>query len=205
MDKVGGDFYDYKENGNFIEILIADVSGHGLVSAFISMIAKIAFDSIYLKNSCSHVLYQLNDILCDSTVNENFMTTFYCLIDRESRLMKYSNAGHVYPVVYRKKTDECFELKAKGMPLGWFPDLELSDEQMQLEEGDRVVLFTDGVTECTNSTGRLFGERQFREFIRKNSGVEPELFSASVINELKKFCGSEKFNDDLCLIVFDVC
>jgi len=205
MDKVGGDFYDYKENGNFIEILIADVSGHGLVSAFISMIAKMAFDSIYIKNSCTHVLYQLNDILCNSTVNENYMTTFFCLIDRESRVMKYSNAGHVYPVVYRKSNDEFFELKAKGKPLGWFTDLELSEEQVQLEAGDRVAFYTDGITECMNSEGRLFGERQFREFMRNNSDIEPEIFASSVIDTLKTFCGNEKFNDDLCLLVFDVC
>jgi len=56
-----------------------------------------------------------------------------------------------------------------------------------------------------NSEGRLFGERQFREFIRNNSDIEPEIFAASVIDTLKTFCGNEKFNDDLCLLVFDVC
>ncbi len=205
MDKVGGDFYDFKENGNMIEIFIADVSGHGLVSAFISMIAKMAYDSIYDKNSCTNVLAQLNDILCNSTVNSIYMTTFFCLIERESKKLKYANAGHFYPVVYRKNTDEFYELKAKGKPLGWFTDLQLAEEEMQLTEGDRVVFYTDGITECMNTQNELYGENRFKEFIRRNAVMEPEKFSSILIEELKSFCSNEKFNDDLCLLVFDVC
>lgn len=204
MDKVGGDFYDFNSNGNFIEIFIADVSGHGLVSAFISMIAKMAFDSIYIKHSCTHVLYQLNDILCNSTVNSNYMTTFFCMIDRESNVMRYSNAGHLSPIVYRKKNDAFYELKARGKPLGWFPELQLEEEQIQLEQGDRVLFYTDGITECMDGDKQLFEEERFRGFIRKNSSLEPEIFSGRLIDELKVFCKNDKFNDDLCLLVFDI-
>ncbi|HPJ41666.1 MAG TPA: 7TM diverse intracellular signaling domain-containing protein [Spirochaetota bacterium] len=205
MDKVGGDFYDFKENGNQIEIFIADVSGHGLVSAFISMIAKMAFDSIYEKKSCTEVLHQLNAILCNSTVNSIYMTTFFCLIERESKKLRYANAGHFYPVVFRKNTGEFFELKAQGKPLGWFNDLKLAEEEVQLNEGDRVVFYTDGITECMNLKNELFGENRFREFIKNNAEMEPVLFSGKLIDELKTFCSSDKFNDDLCLLVFDVC
>ncbi len=205
MDKVGGDFYDFRENGNNIEIFIADVSGHGLVSAFISMIAKMAFDSIYIRNSCTHVLYQLNDILCNSTVNSNYMTTFFCLIDRETNRMKYSNAGHLSPVVYRRDTDEFFELKARGKPLGWFADLELVEEEIQLLQGDRVIFYTDGITECADSNNLFFEEERLKDFIRRKSHLEPEYFSGELIDELKSFCNNARFNDDLCLLVFDVC
>lgn len=205
MDKVGGDFYDFKENGNFIEIFITDVSGHGLVSAFISMIAKMAFDSIYIRNSCTHVLYQLNDILCNSTVNSIFMTTFFCLIDRESRVMKYANAGHVYPVVYRRSSGEFYELNSKGKPLGWFTDLHLDEGSIQLAEGDRVIFYTDGITECTNPENQLYGEARFKDFIRANADLEPDFFSGKLVDELKDFCSCSKFTDDLCLLVFDVC
>ncbi|HPS56907.1 MAG TPA: 7TM diverse intracellular signaling domain-containing protein [Spirochaetota bacterium] len=205
MDKVGGDFYDFKENGNSIEVFIADVSGHGLVSAFISMIAKMAYDSIYVKSSCTHVLYQLNDILCNSTVNSIYMTTFFCLIDRETRILKYANAGHFYPLLYRKTTGEFFELEAKGKPLGWFEDLQLVEKQIHLEEGDRVVFYTDGITECMDAGNQFFGEERFKDFILENSHMEPDMFSARLINELKDFCSSDKFNDDLCLLVLDVC
>jgi signal transduction histidine kinase/serine phosphatase RsbU (regulator of sigma subunit) len=204
MDKVGGDFYDFKTNGNLIEIFITDVSGHGLVSAFISMIAKMAYDSIYIKNSCTHVLYQLNDILCNSTVNSNYMTTFFCLIDRETNIMRYSNAGHLSPIVYRKEADAFYELNAKGKPLGWFTNLELAEEQIQLMQGDRVLFYTDGITECADPDKQLFEEERFKNYIRKNAHMEPELFSHNLIYQLKSFCRNDKFSDDLCLLVFDV-
>jgi signal transduction histidine kinase/serine phosphatase RsbU (regulator of sigma subunit) len=204
MDSVGGDFYDYKAHDKFIEIFITDVSGHGLVSAFISMIAKMAFDSVYIKNSCTHVLYQVNDILCNSIVNSNYMTTFFCMIDRESNIMKYSNAGHLSPIVYRKNTDEFYELTAKGKPLGWFTDLHLVEEQIQLKKGDRVLFYTDGITECMNASKQFFEDQIFKNFIRSNSGLEPDLFSDKLINELKTFCNRDKFTDDLCLLVLDV-
>lgn len=205
MDKVGGDFYDFRENGNSIEIFIADVSGHGLVSAFISMIAKMAYDSIYIKSSCAHVLYQLNDILCNSTVNSIYMTTFFCLIDMETKMLRYANAGHFYPLVYRKETGEFFELEAKGRPLGWFDDLHLVEKQIQLTEGDRIVFYTDGITECMDADRQLFGEDRFKAFIREYSHIEPEEFSGRLIDDLKAYCGNDKFNDDLCLLVLDVC
>lgn len=204
MDKVGGDFYDFKTNGNLIEIFITDVSGHGLVSAFISMIAKMALDSIHQKNSSAHVLYQLNDILCNATVNSNYMTSFFCLINIESNIMRYSNAGHLSPIVYRRNSDEFYELKAKGKPLGWFTDLHLAEEQIQLNHGDRILFYTDGITECADSDKQLFEEERFKTFIRKNAHMEPDMFSGMLINELKAFCNNNKFNDDLCLLVFDV-
>jgi len=204
MDKVGGDFYDFKTNGNYIEILITDVSGHGLVSAFISMIAKMAFDSIYTKKSCTDVLYQLNNIICNSTVNSIFMTSFFCLIERESNIMRFSNAGHLSPILYRKNTDEFYELKAKGKPLGWFTSLELVEEQMQLKQGDRVLFYTDGITECMDSEKEMYEEERFRNFIKNNSHLEPDEFSGKLIDELRAYCNNDKFNDDLCLLVFDV-
>lgn len=204
MEEVGGDFYGFKEDGTFIEIYIADVSGHGLVSAFISMIAKMAFDSISDKSSCAGVLYRVNDILCNSTVNSIYMTTFFCLIDRESGMMKYVNAGHIYPLVYRKKSDEFYELKAKGRPLGLFSDLELSEGEIRLEKGDRVIFYTDGITECMNSDNQLFGEERLKDFIRKNAFLEQYQFSGRLINVLKSFCSKDKFNDDLCLVLLDV-
>jgi serine phosphatase RsbU (regulator of sigma subunit) len=126
------------------------------------------------------------------------------MIDRESNIMKYSNAGHLSPIVYRKNSDEFYELKAKGKPLGWFTDLQLVEEQIQLKQGDRVLFYTDGITECMNASKEFFEDQLLKDFIRSNAGTEPDLFSNKLINELKTFCNKDKFSDDLCLLVFDV-
>lgn len=204
MDEVGGDFYDFNVNNRYIEIFISDVSGHGLVSAFLSLIAKMALDSISQRDSCVWVLQILNNMLCKSTVNTNYMTAFFCLVDRDTNMMNYSNAGHMPPMVYRKTTGTFFELKTGGKPLGLFPDLRHAEGQFQLEPGDRVIFYTDGIIECMNITRDLYGETRFRDFISLNSVVEPEPFCGMLIDELNQFCGSDKFGDDICLLVFDV-
>jgi signal transduction histidine kinase/serine phosphatase RsbU (regulator of sigma subunit) len=204
MDKVCGDFYDFSDHGGHIEIFISDVSGHGLVAAYISLIAKMALDSISEKTSCSHVMHLLNEVICKCTVNSNYITAFFCIVEKDTNIMKYSNAGHMPPLVYRKNNNDFYELKAKGKPLGWFADLQLSEEQIQLEKGDRVLLYTDGITECMNGSRELFGEKRFKDFIISNIDLEPEAFSDKLINDLKIFSGNDKFDDDLCLIVFDV-
>ena len=78
------------------------------------------------------------------------------------------------------------------------------EQQIQLEQGDRVLFYTDGITECMNDDKQFFEEERFRGFIRKNSALEPEVFSGRLIDELKVFCKNDKFNDDLCLLVFDI-
>ncbi len=205
MDKVCGDFYDFNEQDNYIEIFISDVSGHGLVAAYISLIAKMALDSIAVRNSSSHVLEIINEVICKCTVNSNFITSFFCLVEKGTNIMRYSNAGHMPPLVYRKASDVFSELKAEGKPLGWFTGMHFAEKQIKLEKGDRVLFYTDGITECMNDSGELYGENRFKKFITENTELEPEAFSAKLVEELKQFCSSDKFDDDLCLIVFDVC
>jgi sigma-B regulation protein RsbU (phosphoserine phosphatase) len=164
----------------------------------------MALDSISQRDSCTWVLQMLNNMLCKSTVNTNYMTAFFCLVDRETNRMTYSNAGHIPPLVYRDRSSSFYELKTGGKPLGLFPDLVHAEGEVQLEEGDRVVFYTDGIVECINRAGELYGDNRFRDFISAHRGVDPESFSVMVIEELKVFCGGDKFGDDLCLLVFDV-
>jgi len=204
MDEVGGDFYDFNIRSRYIEIFISDVSGHGLVSAFLSLIAKMALDSISQRDSCVWVLQILNNMLCKSTVNTNYMTAFFCLIDRETNKMSYSNAGHVPPIVYRESSGSFYELRTGGKPLGLFSELLHAEGEFQLEPGDRVLFYTDGIIECMNSCNELYGENRFRDLISSQRGTDPEKFCAILIDDLKKFCGRDKFGDDLCILVFDV-
>ncbi len=204
MDKVGGDFYDYKENGNIIELFIADVSGHGLPGAFLSMIAKMTLESITTRKSTTSALYIINDIICKSTVKNNYITTFYCLIDKHTNIMRYCNAGHFPPLIYRKKSDEFIELNTKGTALGWFKSMKLEEKEIQLKPGDRLLLYTDGITECMDTKRVEFGNERFKDYIKSNIDLAPEKFTQDLLYLLRKLTGSEAFDDDLCLIVFDV-
>lgn len=204
MDKVGGDFYDFSRREQFLDLFIADVSGHGLPGAFLAMMTKMALESITARTSTNKVLYLLNDVICRSTVHSNYVSSFLCTIDTHTNTMRYGNAGHPPPFLYRRKTGKLLELKAKGLPLGWFKDIKLEEKELELQSGDRLILFTDGITECTNHTGELFGDDRFCRFIRDGRNLSPEDFSSALIDRLKKFSQSDTFDDDLTMVIFDV-
>jgi signal transduction histidine kinase/DNA-binding NarL/FixJ family response regulator len=204
MDLVGGDFYDIKIDDRRIKLFIADVSGHGLPGAFLATITKIALESIGSRNTPRQVLELLNDVVKRSTVENKYVSTFYCTIDRSTNMMRYSNAGQIPPLVYRQQSDEFFELMTKGTPLGWFKELNLEEKEILLTSGDRVLFYTDGIVESRDPSGNLFGFDRFMEFIRSEKKLPPEQFTDRLLAELKKFTGSNAFKDDLCLLVVDI-
>ncbi len=204
MDMVGGDFYDFTRHGDTIELFIADVSGHGLPGAFLAMMTKVALESVPSRASTGDVLSAVNDVICRATVNNNYVTAFLCAIDTRTNTLKFSNAGHFPPLVYRHASGEFIELNAKGMPLGWFRNITIEESEICLSPGDRLVLFTDGITECMSPRGEIFGDERFREFIHENRQLPPDAFTSALLARLKEFSGSDKFDDDLTMVVLDV-
>jgi len=204
MDEVGGDFYDYRPREGFIDLFIADVSGHGLPGAFLSTIVKMGLDFISHRASTSGVQYRLNDLIRRSTVLNNFVTAFFCSLDTEKNILKYCNAGHMPPLLFRRGSGEFFELNTRGTILGWIEDPLFEEKEFSLHPGDRLVLYTDGITECVDPSNDLFGEERLKELIRTNPSLEPEQLSAMIISALRDFSGSEKFDDDVTLVIFDV-
>ena len=204
MDRVGGDFYDIEILEGCINIFIADVSGHGLPGAFLATVAKIALENITMRTTSNKVLYLLNNVITRHTVMSNYVTAFYALIDIKTNVMRFSCAGHVPPLLYRKKSNEFMELKAKGTPLGWFKNTQIEEKMIQLESGDRIVFYTDGITECSNPSNELFEDAKFQNTIREHSGLSAEEFSRELMKELEAYKGQNKFNDDITMVVLDV-
>ncbi len=204
MDKIGGDFYDIERRENFIDIFIADVSGHGLPGAFLATVTKIAYENITTRTTPEKVLHLLNTVIRRHTVKSNFVTALYSIIDIDTRIMRYSSAGHVPMFLYRKKNDEFIDLKAKGTILGCFKDIFIEEKTIQLESCDRVVFYTDGITECSSPGKVLFDEDRLQKSIREHAGKTAEDFSRKLMEELEAFKGEKKFDDDITIVVLDV-
>lgn len=204
MDKVGGDFYNIAQSGDSLSVFIADVSGHGLASSYLSLIAKMALENAGPGIPANQVLGNINGAIFRSTVKNNYVTAFFAEIDVKSRIMRYSGAGHLPPLVYRAGTGGFIELRTRGKPLGWFSSLALEEKSLQLEQGDRLVVYTDGITECMNRKREMFGEERFLGFIKSRRSLEPQEFTGALMDTLEQYCGSKNFEDDITLIVLDV-
>ncbi len=204
MDKVGGDFYDITRYGDAIRVFIADVSGHGLASSYLAMIARMSLESVSGNRSTGAVIKHINEAICRSTVKNNYVTSFYAEIDLSTNVIRYTNAGQFPPLVYRAGTGEFFELMTRGRPLGWFLSLLVEEKSFQLSSGDRLILFTDGIIECANRKGEMFGEERFREFIRSHGQLHTGEFADRLLSLLKEHRGTGSFDDDVTLIVLDV-
>ncbi|MCP4136724.1 MAG: SpoIIE family protein phosphatase [bacterium] len=204
MDKVGGDFYDIEDRDGSLNIIIADVSGHGLPGAFLAAVTKIALDNITDRTSTARVLSLLNDVILKYTVQSNFVTAFFASINTAANIMRYSSAGHCPSLVYRKKNNELFELNAKGTLLGWMSDIPIEEKTIQLEPGDRVVFHTDGITESENSSNELYGDERLQKTIREYANLPAEKFTQELMKDLEIFRGSTNFEDDITMLVLDV-
>jgi phosphoserine phosphatase RsbU/P len=158
MSSVAGDFYDFLVvDDEHVGILIADVSGHGLPSALIASMLQSALAGQYCHASDpAHVLSGLNRGL-NGKFERHYVTAAYVFMDIKERTVSYGGAGHPPMLLWQAKHGRVFECTKNGLMLGPFADAAYSSVTMPLEQGDRIVLFTDGVMEAANSTGVQFG------------------------------------------------
>ncbi len=208
MSIVAGDFYDIQtHNASGVGILIADVSGHGVGAALIGSMLKVCYASQapHLADPAL-VLTQMNRIL-QGMIKDSFITACSVFIDFKSEVIRYSIAGHPPPIVWRKSSLETVRLSRAGTILGPFPDAVYENEEVPLAKGDRLVLYTDGLTETTSKTGEFYGERRLEEVIKASSNDSPNVTADHVVEQVIKWSrrsGGKSLDDDLTLIVADV-
>ena len=206
MDLVGGDFYDFHVlDDERIGVFIADVSGHGVPSAIIAAMLKVAFS---LQKSIAHeplgLLKEINRIL-RGKYGKRFITAIYAYIDMKRGVLSVSNAGHFPIIIHRKGSRTIREFMPKGWAIGIRDELLLTSEEFGLAAGDRIVLFTDGIIEARNRSGELFGSDTFTRHIVEQHRLSPREFSDFIIARLAEWVGHEnRFDDDVTLVVIDV-
>jgi phosphoserine phosphatase RsbU/P len=205
MDKIGGDFYDYYKNNENARFIIADVSGHGVASAFLALIAKYVFSETAGKDIDEiKLLDLLNKVVLKFTVSSYFITAVVLTIDVNKMKCSFSNAGHHPILLYRRKTAIFHELYVKGKALGWFEKFSPNKGEFDLEINDRIIMYTDGFIESFNKEMELFGMDRFKKGIEESINLSPE----DSINKLKEmvflYTASNSLEDDISIIIIDI-
>ena len=201
--EVGGDFYDmFLIDDNHLAITIADVSGKGVPAALIMMISRTLIKNTALnKFSVDEVFYKVNNLMCEGNTMDSFVTSWFGILDLKTGYMEYVNAGHNAPLIYKNKDKKIEFIKDKpNLVLAAMNNTKYTKHELKLEPGDRLFLYTDGVTEATNINKELYGNDRLQNYL--NNNVSKSL--TDTINGLKKdidnFVGKEKQFDDITML-----
>jgi sigma-B regulation protein RsbU (phosphoserine phosphatase) len=147
----------------------------------------------------STVCDRLNRVLRPNMPLHKFVTGFYGVLDTSERSLAFTNAGHNPPLLVRSN-GECIRLDAGGSVLGVFDDATYTEGKLKLHSGDRLVLFTDGLTEATNENGEQFGEERLLELLVANIDLGAEDLQEKVFETVREFCNGQ-FHDDVTLMI----
>ena len=203
--EVGGDFYDfYKLSDTTIAILVADVSGKGIPAAMIMMTAKTIIKDLAERGlPVNEIFTKANEKLCENNESGMFVTAWMGILDITSGKMQFANAGHNPPLL--KRVDGTFEyLKTRaGFVLAGMEGICYRTGELTLQPGDRLFLYTDGVTEATNVNNNLYGEERLQSFMNHNFDKEPIELLQSLKNNIDEFVGEAPQFDDITMLIFD--
>lgn len=201
--QVGGDYFDFiKLPGGKWGIAIADVTGKG-VPASLLMANVHAYLQILAETipAVSDVTKKLNSSLVASTAgNSQFVTFFYGVLDPNTKRFTFTNAGHNYPIVFRRN-GQIEYLKAGGLILGMFPLAEYEQDSIILESGDILLMYTDGVSEALDRNDEDYGEERIEQFIPQYADKPAADIIEILLNDLNQFTAGEPQSDDITVVL----
>lgn len=199
--EVGGDYFDMVRVGERIGIAIADVAGKGIGAAMLmsNLQAMLQVRSPEIPDP-GELLKRMNVDLIKRVGEGRFITLFYLILDPATGTVRYSNAGHNPPYLIGTG-GKIAELKASGMPLGILPDIDYDNSQTELGPGEVLLLYSDGITECMNKTGDMFGESRLQEVLTQSLSGDAHAIRGAIFSAIDTFRENEPYSDDMTLIV----
>lgn len=202
-ESVGGDYYDYfRLSDSQIGIVIGDVMGHGFNSGLMVFTTKSCLHTQII--SCykiPNVMSVLNNMVYRFVQSNIFMTFCYLIVDLHDYTISYGNAGHNYPYHYRSRYNRLESLESNAIPMGIKENICYNIERVNYNEGDIIVLYTDGITSALNCKGDEFGIDRMESLIVDNAGMFASELKELIINELNKHCQSNVYDDDVTLVI----
>jgi len=197
---VGGDYYDvFKLDELKIALVMADVSGKGIPAAIL-MANLQATVKAYATPDCApkDLCQKVNRAVANSITTGKFITFVFAILDSAACSLTYTNAGHSPPLLVRRD-GSCLSLGAGGTVLGLFADWSYDQATIDLRVGDRLAIFTDGVTEATNSDGEDYGDDRLIEILKTHPPAHATGLRETIMRNVAQFC-REDFNDDATLL-----
>jgi len=205
--EVGGDYYNVRkvDDDRFL-VVVADVSGKGLPASI--MVSTLhSYIETHLNNTTHFRLDQfvtrLNGVLCRIMEDGRFITGWVGVYNQATRQLESVNCGHPAPMIVNANNNQCQLLQKGGTILGFFEDNYLFETEVaQLQPGDMLIAYTDGVSEAADGNDVLYEQQRLADFVDGNKHLQPESMLRHLQLDLRRFVQQENYDDDLtCLIM----
>jgi phosphoserine phosphatase RsbU/P len=201
---IGGDYYDIFLHGDELSMVIADVSGHSVGAALIMVETRSVLRAqLETHRRPAEVVAALNELLHeDLSRAELFITMSYLSYNRKSRELRYTNAGHPPPLLYRPSCSSFLALDAEGLVLGVQRGVSYDEPMIGIEPGDLLLLYTDGIIEAEGPEGELFGLDRLRQVLARVQEKPAALVIQALLRAVQEFTGDSCFQDDISMLLF---
>lgn len=203
-EAVSGDYFDVlKFDDSRVGLVVADVSGKGLPAALLMSNVQAAVKAFASADPTpADVCTRVNRVVASNIADDKFITLLYCLVDCRARRLLYANAGHNAGLLVRK-SGAVVRLEKGGAVLGPFPECSYEQGEVEIMPGDRVLLFTDGITEARNEAGDEFGEERLIRLAVESRALDACELQATVTRAVSDYA-RDSFHDDATLVVLSV-
>ncbi len=205
--RIGGDYYDFLvPAAGKLGLVVADVSGKGMSAALLmaSVHACIRTHAPVFGDQSGRVVAECNRLFFEATDPERFATLFYGVYDDVSRRLTYASAGHETAFLARRgatSPEDCTCLRSATTPVGLFPEIPVWSQAVELEPGDWLTIFSDGIPDALNWRQEEFGAKRLLEALLRHRSQNAEGVSQAVLAEVNQHVGDEAPFDDMTLIV----
>jgi sigma-B regulation protein RsbU (phosphoserine phosphatase) len=199
---VSGDYYDFVPlDSQKLWLAIADVSGKSIGGAILMSEARsILRTNIRHGLPLEAVISQVNNTIYEDTASDKFITMFVGTLDILNKTFEYCNAGHNPTTLYRSQSQQLCTLDIGGPVAGVLPDAPYETEHINLEGGDALMFYTDGITEAMNDAEELFGEERLHQLFTQNASLEAQQIIETISKQVQEFSAGN-FEDDATLLV----
>lgn len=200
-NEIGGDFYDFFIiDPHRLGFVIGDVSGKGISAAIFMALSRTLIRATGLKgDSVSECMEYVNNLLCKESVSSMFVTVFYGILNTQTGLIDYVNAGHNPPYFLSSNGIREVEM-TNGLALGVLDDFTFESKTIQLEKGDQILLYTDGVIEAFNLEQNAYGEKKFENLLNQSLNLPIETIVNKSFADVKDFISGAPQSDDITLL-----
>ncbi|MBI2215483.1 MAG: SpoIIE family protein phosphatase [Acidobacteria bacterium] len=199
---IGGDYYDvFSLDRGRLAVAIGDVSGHGLSTGLVMAMVKAAMTTLVEEGTSEAALFRrLNDLVFKSTDKRAFMTLGFTIFDLERRVLRHTNAGHIYPYVLRAGVAP-IAIEAPSLPLGVRADVEPETVEIEIEEGDTVVYLSDGIVEAQNDNREPLGFDAVESLLASLVGGSPAEVQDALLRAVASHSGDRCSDDDRTVMI----